>query len=437
VRAPWALIGILTIPVVFWTMTRLKGVFFGLCTAALLAIYHFHIHYSRVGLNNIADPLLVSLAVFLFYRAKARRDSLDWALLGVVCGISLYGYQGARLTLIVIGALALYYLAHNRARFWQDHRRGLAIALGAFLIVGAPIMQFAFFFADEYNARINQMGIIQSGWLVEQARRFNTSIWYVLFDQFRRAALAFNFYPDQTVWYGLPQPLLDPIFGTLFLLGLGYGTVSALKPHADRRMFPIVAWWWGAMILGGVLTENAPSSMRMVTLTVPVCFFITLAIFKILNLAKHAIADFPTVKLLIGALILFGVINVKIYWFDYTPLRIYGSTRAEAATMMAPALNELKSNHDFYFVGAPFMYWGFATLPFLVPDAQAIDILDPITPSLLTEVNRSDRGSVFIVMPERSYELVLLKQGLPRGETREFHTPTDGHVIATLYIVSP
>lgn len=121
---------------------------------------------------------------------------------------------------------------------------------GAFLIVAAPILQYALRFPDDFNARINQVDIIQSGWLEQEMISSNKSVIGILFDQFQRAALAFNYYPDRTVWYGLRQPLIDPIFGSLFLLGLGFGTLRSVLPRPDKTLFFVVAWWWGAMLLG-------------------------------------------------------------------------------------------------------------------------------------------------------------------------------------------
>ncbi len=435
-RLPWALVGTASIVSTFALTTRLAGLRVGLLTAGLLAAYHYHIHYSRLGSNQIADPLFVSLAFFFFYRALSRRQMFDWLMVGVMCAGSLYFYAGARLTLILIVVVIAYECLLDRARFWRAHRIGLLVALGAFLIIAAPILQFAFIYPDDFNARINQIGILQSGWLEREIDLRNESAPAILWDQFVRAALAFNYYPDRTVWYGLRTPLLDPIFGALFLLGLGYATVRALTPRAERKFFPMVAWWWGAVILGGVLTESPPSSQRLVTLTVPVCFFIALALWKILRLARQAIAPAPVNVVAFTAVLLFAFISLKTYFVDYTPQRIYGSSRAELATMLAPTLNDLKATHRFYFVGAPFMYWGFATIPFLVPGADGIDLEHPLTAPPPRDLIPAGQSAMFIVLQERLAELPFIEQAWSDGERREIRAPVGGQTLATLYIVS-
>lgn len=435
-RLPWAFIGTLSVLVTFGLATRLAGLRIGLLTAGLLAVYHYHIHYSRLGSNQIADPLFVSLALYFFYRALARQRAFDWLMLGVACAGSLYFYAGARLTIILVLVVLVYHLAHDRMRFWQTQRIGLLIALGAFLIVGAPMLQYASLFPDEFNARVNQIGIFQSGWLEQEVEIRGARAESILWDQFVRAALAFNFYPDRTVWYGLRAPLLDPIFGALFLLGLGYATIRSLTPRAERRFFPMVAWWWGAVILGGMLTESPPSSQRLISLSVPVCFFIALALWRILRLARQAIAGVPVNALSLAALLLFAFISLKTYFADYTPQRIYGSARAELATLLAPMLNQLAPTHRFYFVGAPFMYWGFATLPFLVPNADAVDVAEPMTAPPARDLIRADKGAVFIVLQERADELRFIQQTWERGDAIEVRAPSDGRILATLYVIS-
>ncbi len=96
-RLPWALVGAATILAAYVLVRTLIDPPTALLTAALLATYHYHIHFSRLGSNQIADPLLASLAlVFLFRALKARRQ-IDWALVGIISGLALYFYIGARL----------------------------------------------------------------------------------------------------------------------------------------------------------------------------------------------------------------------------------------------------------------------------------------------------------------------------------------------------
>lgn len=434
-RLPWALVGTATVVVTFYLVARLTNRTLAFATAALLALYHYHIHFSRLGSNQVADPLFVSLALLCLYRALDRQRLADWLWTGAVCGLALYFYAGARFTPVVVLAILAYLLLVERRRFWSQHWPGLVVALGAFLLVAAPMMQYAFRFPNDFNARINEVGIIQSGWLAREVEIRGQSIIAILLDQFRRAALAFNYYPDRTVWYGLRQPLLDPVFGAIFLVGLGYGTLRALRPRVEARLFPMVAWWWGGVILGGMLTESPPSSMRLVTLAVPVCFFIALALWAWLGLARQVVGPLPAARLLATAVALFGLISLNTYFVDFTPQRIAGGTRAEVATELASILNDMNPAHRVYFVGAPTMFAGFATLDYLAPGVAIEDILEPLAGPPSPTLAPAGEKALFIFLPERINELALLRQTFPRGETHEIHSPVDGRVMATLYYV--
>jgi 4-amino-4-deoxy-L-arabinose transferase-like glycosyltransferase len=436
-RLPWVFVGTATVLITFFLVKRLKGTALALLVMALLATYHYHIHYSRLGSNQIADPMFLALSLLLLYRGLDRRNWLDWALCGTVAGLAFYFYAGARLTPVVIITVLGYLFVLNPRDFLQKHSAGLLVAVAAFLITAGPMIQYAVLFPDDFNARINQVGIIQSGWLEREVEIRGGGVVAILFDQFQRAALAFNYYPDRTVWYGLRQPLLDPFFGAVFLLGLLYGTLRLIGRPADERLAPMVAWWWGGMVLGGMLTESPPSSQRLITLAVPVCFFIGFMLWEMVQLGAKGMARFPKRPLLVIAAVAFALVSLHTYFIDYTPQRIFGGPHAALATEIAPRLNELSSDHTFYFVGAPWMYWGFATLPYLVPDAQATDILEPMRTPIDPEFSEPGRGQVYIFHPARRSEISYVNHTFPNGQVEEVYSPADGSLWGILYIVPP
>lgn len=437
-RLPWAFVGAATVLVAFLLVRQMQGRRLAWITAVLLATYHYHIHYSRLGSNQIADPLFLALALLFLMRALDGKKRLDWTLLGVVTGLAFYFYAGARLTPVVVTAVLGYWFLLNPRRFWQEHGRGVVIAVLAFLLVAAPMIQYALRFPDDFNARLNQVGILQSGWLAREVEIRGESSISILFDQFQRAVFAFNYYPDRTVWYGLRDPLLDPFFGGLFLLGLVYGTLRLFTPEIGRRLAPMIAWWWGGILLGGMMTESPPSSQRLVTVAVPTCFLLAFILIELLRLTRQSLPRLPEKALLAVAVTAFAFVSLKTYFVDYTPQRIYGGSHAELATQIAPTLNRLKYNHRLVFVGAPWMYWGFATLPYLVPDAEASDIIEPLTAPVPIDWGPGDKGVVFIVLPQRQAELdELIVPTFPAGTRQEVYSPVDGRLMVTLYQLPP
>ncbi len=436
-RLPWALVGAATVIATFLLVRQLFHTGLAALTAFFVAVYHYHIHFSRLGSNQIADPFFMALALLFLYRGLDRGRRLDWALSGVITGLALYFYAGARLTPLVLAAVLGYLFLIAPRKFWAEHRGGVAVLAVAALITAAPMLQYAARFPNDFNARVNEVGIIQSGWLETEVAN-GRPMTAVLFDQFQRAALAFNSWPDRTVWYGLTEPLLDPLFGAIFLMGLIYGLAQLLSPRVGARLAPMVAWWWGGMILGGMLTESPPSSQRLIGLSVPTMFFVAYVLWDLAALGRRAWPGFPRRVALGGMALLFAFISLTTYFVEFTPQRIYGGANAELATTIAPQLNALKGDHSFFMVGPPFMYWGFATLPFLVPDAAAQDIEQPLTDPRAEGFAPSGRGLVYIVHPTRAAELALLRTAFPNGEERVVLSGgVDGRVLGTLYIVPP
>jgi hypothetical protein len=197
-------------------------------------------------------------------------------------------------------------------------------------------------------------------------------------------------------------------------------------------------WWWGGILTGGVLTESPPSSQRLTTLTVPTCFFIAFALWQLFRLARAAIPRLPRRLLLAGGVVAFMVASLNLYFFEFTPQHRYGGRHAELGTTLAPIFDDLHQTHDAYFLGAPWMYWGFATIPYLSPQMRGQDIVQPLTAPPSPRILPPGRGGVFVVRPERAEELALIRQTFPDAEVREIHSRApDDELLATLVIVAP
>ena len=436
-RIPWAITGVVTIVATYMMVTRLKGPRFGLVVAALLAVYHFHIHYSRLGSIQISDALFITLTFYFLVRGYQDRSYRDWGLVGIVSAVGMYFYAGARLTPILVGAVVIYLAMYGGRTARERMKSGPLVALLLFLVTAGPILQFANRFPDEFNARINQVGIYQSGWLEREIEILGVTQAEILLDQFQRAFLAFNFYPDRTTWYGLREPLLDPVSGGIFLFALLLATLRVLVPPGDKTLAPMVAWWWAGTLLGGVLTVTPPASMRLVSLAVPVMFLLAYGVMVILRVARRALPALPVNAILIGVVAIFGYQSLHMYFVEFSPQRIYGSHRAEQATELAYYILERGDKPDVYFVGAPWMYWGFATLPYMLPGVVGRDIIDPLTELIEPNFLVFQRPSIFVFLPERIDELGYVQMTYPNGITTEIRSPVNDLVLLTLYELWP
>jgi 4-amino-4-deoxy-L-arabinose transferase-like glycosyltransferase len=414
-RLPWTIVGTVTVLVVYLLVRRLFGTVLALGTAFLLATYHYHIHYSRLGSNQVADALFISAALLFLLRGIDEGRRLDFVLAGIVAGLALYFYAGARLTPMLV-AVVLTFVVVTRKGFWSHSKGHIAALVTAFLLVSSPMVLFGLRHPDDFNARLNWVGIFQSGWLAQEQANTGRSTVGILIDQFQRAFLAFNFYRDRVLWYWPPSPLLQSIPAIFFLLGLTYAAYRSCQ----RRYFVFVAWFLLTILLGGMLTDNPPSSQRLVGLTPVVSFLVALGVLKVVELGQRFVRFKPVVRETLLALLftLIAALSVRFYFVDYTPLRIYGSVNSEVGTVLGYYLRNLGPDYEVYFFGPPRMWVSFASIPFLACGVPGVDVTKPLT-SKPTFVD-AQRKALFVFLPERLGELDVVQWYYPVGELYRF-----------------
>ena len=441
-RLPAALAGMVTVPILYLFARRLWGKRIALLSALFLAGYDYHIHYSRLGANNVWDPLFVVLTLWLvdlgLTSTDKPRSSRFFALAGLVMGLSVYYYTGTRLLpLLVAVYVAFVWIKRHRSpktgKWPGSYARPLLTMAMAFLVAAGPMLSYALSHPDEWNARINQVGIIQSGWLAQEPGLTGKTLLQILVEQFLRAAGAFHVFPDRTAWYGADQPLLGFVAGAFAALGMAW----AFFRWRERRHFLVLIWFWSVILTGGMLTESPPSSQRLVIAIPAVALLVALGLDRTVALLRRLLGpkqDQWASIVLTALMAVLMVVAVRFYFVEFTPSRRYGSANGETATMMAYYLRDLEGDTQAYLFGAPRIYWSFGTMEFLAPEVSGFDIVEPLDapPDF---VDRS-QGAVFLFLPERSSELGWVAKAFPEGKTHEFYD-TDGELRFTAYTVVP
>ena len=416
-----ALAGTLTVPALYLMARELFDRRVAFVAAAYLACYHYAVHFSRLGLNNAVDPLL-AVACFYFLQRGLRQRRTEWFVLaGVALGLGQYFYMGSRVVPVIVGVW-LGWLLLREPGFWRSYRWQLAAMAGAFVLVGWPLFLFFARHPKDFMARVNQLGIIQSGWLARTAQTLKRSQISILWEQFLKSALAFHYYPDPAVFYHPGMPLLDLLSGVPFTFGLVYSSVRVRERRHALGLF----WFWGVIITGGVLLENPPSSQRIVLTVVPVSLFIAVGVTLAVDAAAKAFAWQRSSSLMIVALVAagLGLVSERFYFGTYDRMRVYAGYNTEVAHNMGLYLRSLGPEYRFYFFGPPRMYAGFPSIPYLAPEVAREDVLNPLTgpPTFV----KTDKRPVFIFLPERQRELEQVKLLYPSGWLREFRQPSGG-----------
>jgi phage shock protein PspC (stress-responsive transcriptional regulator) len=432
-RLPWILLGSANVVLAALLAARLLGPRIGLLSGALLAGFDYHVHYSRLAINNIADPFFTTLVLWLLLRALDERRRRDWLAAGVALGLAQYFYFGARL-IVLIAVAALLLGRQLPWRAWlQAYGRHLAAATAVALLTAAPLILFAVQFPDSYNARVNQTGIFQSGWLVREAGVSGRSTADLLAEQLVRAVGAYHWFADRTVWFAPGRPLLDPLSGAGLLLGL---VILLHGGRRRRRLWLVPFWWLLVLLVGGALTESPPSSQRLISSSVPAMILLAAAIDAAARYAALLLRQPRLLQpLLVAAAVLFVAAGSYSYFAVYTPQRSYASRNALISTEIGRfARAELRAGQALVLLGPPQLSATFGSSRFLAPQIFQADMLPsgviepPLPPAAALQ------PVAFVMLPFRAAELLALQQRYPGGRLIDYPDPLDGSPLFTVYL---
>lgn len=376
IRLPSVLFGTLSILAAWAVVRYVWGKRPALIAAALLATFHFHIHFSRNALNNIYDPMFV-LLVFGFawigWQTGRRRP---WLMVAVALGLAQYFYVGARIIALQAAVLGLFWLITNPRRV-KAQAINLIFAFGVFAAIMMPTVYFVQQQPDNYWTRINQTNIYRSGWLAQEMQSLNVSEADVLWDQFKETLTVFITGPDGLFYRG--QSILTPLMSILALIALLYQIVHL---HAGRS-FWLISSLVIVIILGGVLTTlPILGSQRFVGAAPLIYIAIAVLLDRIIALADrlwHQPHVATAAAIILIAALMFADAH---YYFGSYIDNNYRASPDRDSTAIGYYLRDVESRPDHtrwqvVCVGYPFDRCGGTTVQFLAPRlGQNIQIVE-------------------------------------------------------------
>jgi 4-amino-4-deoxy-L-arabinose transferase-like glycosyltransferase/sugar lactone lactonase YvrE len=264
-RAATTLVGMLSILAVWALGRELLGRRAGLIAAALLALSRWHVTFSRFAVTQVSVTLFMPLVLWLFLRSQRRRSPRDAVLCGIALGLGLQSYYAMLAAPLLLLACFALGLARGEAR-GRGAAGLLLVTLGTAAFVYAPILQYARTHPAEYAQRLTAASFVRSSsplealsLLVRPGPRRGEA-WTALRANAAAHARMFHLEGDHNGRHNLPgAPMLDPVTGLLFAVGLLWCLARPLEP---RRAVPLLAFV--AMMAPGVLslTFEAPQGAR-------------------------------------------------------------------------------------------------------------------------------------------------------------------------------
>jgi 4-amino-4-deoxy-L-arabinose transferase-like glycosyltransferase len=405
------------------------GRWVALVAAVFFATYHYTIHFGRLAYNNIWDPFY-ALGTFYFVERGIERRSVGFmALAGLWIGSSIYFHAGTRLIAVIL-AIYVGYLSLKQRGFWKAHLPGLVVFGFVALVVTLPLLRFFQMRPNDMMAPWTRRAIYPTGWVEQQIQQTGRSEVSILFEQFTKAALAFNYYYDPTFHYRPEIPLLQFIPAMLFIFGLVY---AAMHLRRKEYFLPLL-WLLMTIIFGGMLLENPPSAHRLLLSTVPVSILVAVGLVRLCSYVGEGIGDKRVIPHVLVAtlLIVISYTSLHFYFDVYTANRMFTDTNTHVADRLGKYLNVLGPEFQAYFFGAPRIYCGHASIPFQSREVACVDIREPLhgAPTMVD----TERNAVFAFVPERRAELEMVRKSYPDGLLREFRDHK-GHLLFTAYEV--
>ncbi len=238
-RLPSVVFGLLTIAAVYLLALQIfpankEDRWIPLYAALFLAVFPAHIHFSRIGINNIADPLFGTLALAFLLRGIRRNDEArSLALAGICLGLTQYFYEGGRLFFPVL-LICTAFITVLRSR------RGWLIFLGTAALTAAPVY-FTLIFGEFSSApRLEQTGRGMAYWRELFAEGPLHALRTYLQDDLL-PTLGFYFVKRDASWfYG--ELLIPPAFIPAFLTGFTL-LIWRLRFNSGARI--ILLWLFG------------------------------------------------------------------------------------------------------------------------------------------------------------------------------------------------
>lgn len=270
-RAASAILGGLTVPALYLLARTLYDRLTALLAALILLTFMPHLHFSRLGLNNIADPLFGTLALGWLACGVRTGRRLDFALGGAALGLTQYFYDGGRM---LFPALAAVWLGAGLL-LWRPRPawRGLLIALIAFAAVAAPV--YLTLRAGDFPLfnRMDSASLNTEYWAREREPDTLATRW----THFKHAAALLVNSPENTyiyyyLYYGGQHPLAPEALVPAFLMGLVFAAWRWRGPGA------LPVWWVGGTLLGNALIVESAVSARYVVVFPALALLIALGL---------------------------------------------------------------------------------------------------------------------------------------------------------------
>jgi 4-amino-4-deoxy-L-arabinose transferase-like glycosyltransferase len=292
-----------------WAFSNWVGRF----SSLLLAINAWQITFARWGWLQQWYVFFAILALAFFIRALRWKCPRSAAIGGICIGLGFYTYVPIVITTATI--ILLFVISFIETERWMNVKLSVVFILLIFF-VASPIMNYYSSTSGGILARSNKVGI--------QNEILNNRSVQPVFTSLNKYALMLHYKGDFNPRHNVPnQPLLDPVTGGLFLIGL---ILLCLRFYGQSERLILLASI--TALLGGILSSSreAPNSFRTGTFGPFVCIIASfpLALFIKQTVEKNRMKIFSIVAVGLMIISITGFTTTK--YFMQFPKENWGAT---------------------------------------------------------------------------------------------------------------
>jgi 4-amino-4-deoxy-L-arabinose transferase-like glycosyltransferase len=390
-RLSTVLIGTATVALLYALAREFAGQRLAFIAAALLAVAHIDLQFSREAFHYIHAPFVVVLTLWLLVRAVRRESVVAAALAGVSLSLGLQVYFSARILYAIVPLFVLaVWLADRKRR--ARHIQIIGWLALSFVVAMGPLA--VYFLQNPAALRdrsaevlILNLTPVMRVHLISQFGTANPGV--VLWRQVAAVPLLLGTLTDQSLQYGAHFPLFDPLVAALVLVGFWYALPRLRQPI----YFLLVSWVLLTVVLGVVLTMDMPSWPKVLVMVPALCLLAAVgaeALLRWLEYVTRAVAQtwrsagevrgwrltVPVTLLAIALIVYSGSVSVHHYFVDY-PASVNADANRTAYTDIGRYLANVPTTTRVVLFSGGDLIWDYPTLQFFAPDLKGQQVTGP------------------------------------------------------------
>ncbi len=239
-----------------------------LIAAFLTAVSFWAVNFSRMAFRANLLPTVLVFSFYFLFRGIRTRKFLDFAISGFIFGIGVHTYIAFRIAPAIMVALLLSFVL-SRKNFLKEYWKHIIIFIFLTFISAAPMLYTFYAHPEYFSSRTSEISVFNSA--VNHGHLVTT-----ILKTFGLSLLKYNFIGDQNWRQNFPPyPILDPLTGLAFLLGIIYVAMELVRLSALRLAHKIkdvrldayvllIVWFFVMLVPEFLADEGNPHALRSI-----------------------------------------------------------------------------------------------------------------------------------------------------------------------------